>query len=130
MIEGGPSNLLINKKTAISIRVYEPSGREFESLRARHPLLTGHMVRIGGSAAGSDLPIRESTETPVHIAAQSAVGCEIVFMPQLATDIIHCSAFSSDSRRGERVYVPFYRFVHQVVRRRALDEHGPGCNIP
>ena len=36
MIEGGPSNLLINKKTAISIRAYEPSGREFESLRARH----------------------------------------------------------------------------------------------
>ena len=35
MIEGGPSNLLINKKTAISIRAYEPSGREFESLRAR-----------------------------------------------------------------------------------------------
>ena len=38
MIEGGPSNLLINKKTAISIRVYEPSGREFESLRARHKI--------------------------------------------------------------------------------------------
>ena len=30
MIEGGPSNLLINKKTAISIRVYEPGGRHFE----------------------------------------------------------------------------------------------------
>ena len=38
MIEGGPSNLLINKKTAISIRAYEPSGREFESLRARHKI--------------------------------------------------------------------------------------------
>ncbi len=36
MIEGGSSNLLINKKTAFDVCAYEPSGREFESLRARH----------------------------------------------------------------------------------------------
>ncbi len=35
-VEGGPSNLLINKKTVFGIRTFEPGGREFESLRARH----------------------------------------------------------------------------------------------
>ena len=34
-VEGGPSNLLVNKKTTFRICAYEPSGREFESLRAR-----------------------------------------------------------------------------------------------
>ena len=36
MIEGGPTNLLIIKKTTFSIRAFEPGGREFESLRARN----------------------------------------------------------------------------------------------
>ncbi len=34
---------------------FEPGGREFESLRARHLLLTGHVVRICGSALGSQV---------------------------------------------------------------------------
>jgi hypothetical protein len=37
MGEGGPSNFLINKKTNSSVGAYEPSGREFESLRAPKP---------------------------------------------------------------------------------------------
>ncbi len=37
-VEDGPSNLLINKKTSFRVRAYEPSGREFESLRARQIL--------------------------------------------------------------------------------------------
>ena len=35
-VEGGVTNLLIMKKTTFSIRTFEPGGREFESLRARH----------------------------------------------------------------------------------------------
>ena len=30
MIEGGPSNLQINKKTTLGVRAFEPSGREFD----------------------------------------------------------------------------------------------------
>ena len=36
---------------------FEPGGREFESLRARHLLLTGHVVREGRRPLGSRLPI-------------------------------------------------------------------------
>ena len=36
--------------------VFEPGGREFESLRARHLLLTGHVADEGGSAFGSRPP--------------------------------------------------------------------------
>ncbi len=36
IVEGGPTNLLIIKKTTFGIRAFEPGGREFESLRARH----------------------------------------------------------------------------------------------
>ena len=32
---------------------FEPSGREFESLRARHLHLTGHVVREGRRSSGS-----------------------------------------------------------------------------
>ncbi len=36
--EGGPSNLLINKKTTSGILAFEPGGREFEPLRARNTI--------------------------------------------------------------------------------------------
>ena len=57
------------------------------------------------------------------------VGCEIVFMPLLATDINHGSAFSNDNRAGEPPYGPRYRFFRRAEYDRARGGRGPGYNI-
>ena len=50
---GGHISVYKQLLTLLRLSDFEPGGREFESLRARIPLLTGHVVYIDGSAVGS-----------------------------------------------------------------------------
>jgi len=63
---------------------------------------------------------------PLYRASLRRVGCEIVFMPLLATDINHGSAFSNDNRPSEPPYGPRYRFFRRAEYDRARGGRGVG----